>query len=875
MGFLTDARLSAAAREARFFGLAFVFLILLAAVLVLSPVVRTGSWVDVRLRWEILLVLPCWGVSAWWTHRQAHLRHPNRDPFLLPLVYLLAGWGLLFVWRLAPAFGVRQLLWFMFGTGVLGLMLNRPGVLALLRRYRILWLLGGLLLTALTLVFGTHPSGGDQRLWLRFLGIYIQPSEPLRLFLIVYLASYFSTEMPYREAAPASWLQVLIPLLVMWGLSVGLLFVQRDLGTATLVLAVLAGLLFISSGQRWVLGVAGGLGAIAAGLGYAFSTVVRVRLETWINPWVDPINRGYQMIQSLIAIASGGLLGQGPGLGSPGFIPAVHTDFIFAAVLEEMGAVGGVGMILLFALLVQRGMRIALHHRDVFQVLLAAGLTVSLGFQAIYIMGGVLRVLPLAGITLPYVSYGGSSLVTSLIGVAMLVILSDANGANQQFTKPLRDLNLIFHTAWVGLALVVGWWTVYRAPVLIERTDNPRRALESRYSLRGDILARDGTILAESIGERGDYERRYPSEAASMVVGFDSVIYGKSGVEEALDSVLRGDALRDPWEIWWSYKLFAVPPEGLDVRLTLDSDIQQAAAASLSGWTGAVVIAQRETGEILALASSPGYQSATLDEDWSELIQQADSPLINRAAQGVYQPGMAMAPFLYAWALQEDLADPDEILDDEAPSGVEGVGLSCHSGGDSYPVSWEEALQRGCPQPFAGLGALFGEEEFQAMLTAFGFDRAPAVPLPQAEPGEVDRLDPVLEAIGQGEVRVSPLQMVRAWSALVNGGLLPGLSLVDAIRMPDGRWEPQSSADAPGVILEANSATGLSERFLYFSRGVWGYAAAAQSSGDGNLSWFFGFDAGDIPLVIVVVLENGTLEDASGLAVDLLDSVSE
>lgn len=875
MGLSTEARFSAAQREVRFFGLAFVFLVLLAAVLVLSPVVRTGNWMDVGQRWELMLVLPSWAASAWWIHRQAQVRHPNRDPFLLPSVYLLTGWGLLFIWRLAPAFGLRQLIWFMAGSALLGFMLKRPGVLALLRRYRILWLLGGLLLTALTLVFGTHPSGGDQRLWLRFLGIYIQPSEPLRLLLIVYLASYFSTEMPYREAASASWLQVLAPLLVMWGLSVGILFAQRDLGTATLVLAVLAGLLFLSSGRRWVLAAAGGLALLAAGLGYTFSTVVRVRLSTWLNPWVDPINRGYQMIQSLIAIASGGLLGQGPGLGSPGFIPAVHTDFIFAAVLEEMGAVGGVGMIVVFALLIHRGLRIALHHRDVFQVLLAAGLTVSLGFQALYIMGGVLRVLPLAGITLPFVSYGGSSLVTSLFAAAILVILSDANGATPQFERPLRDLSVVFTLAWAGLALVVGWWTVYRAPVLIERTDNPRRALQSRYSLRGDIVDREGVILAESTGEQGEYVRHYPEDAASMVVGFDSVMYGKSGVEETLDEVLRGDALRDPWEIWWSYKLFAVPPEGLDVRLTIDLDLQQAAADALAGWTGAVVIVEPETGEIRALASSPGYQSSTLDEAWSDLVQQADSPLLNRAVQGAYQPGMTMAPFTYAWALQAGAVQPEEVGNSvDALAGVD-IPFACQAAGDPFPATWEEALQRGCPQPFAAAGALLGEEDFSAMLAAFAFDRTTGVPLLQSEPDADNVLDPSREAIGQGNLRVSPLQMARAWSALVNDGLLPGLSLVEAIRVPDGSWEPQSAAEAPVVILEADAAEGLSGRFRYFSQGVWGYEASASTGSEDSLSWFLGYGTARTPLVIVVVLEDGSLADASGLAVALLGGNTE
>ena len=877
MGRLTKILSDSTRREARLFGLAFVFILLLAVSLLLSPVVRSGQWTDVLQRGKMILVIPVWLVSAVWVHRRAQINHPHRDPFILPIAYLLTGWGLLIVWRLAPAFGYRQLAWFLVGSLVLGFVLNRPDVLGALRRYRILWLLGGILLTALTLVFGTHPSGGAQRLWLRVLGIYIQPSEPLRLLLIVYLASYFSITLPVRDTRSVSWVQIMAPLLVMWGISVGLLFVQRDLGTATLVLAILAGLLYLATEKRWVVAAAGGLAILAAGLGYAFSSVVRLRLETWINPWSDPIDSGYQMIQSLVAIASGGLLGQGPGLGSPGFIPAVHTDFVYAAVLEEMGAIGGLGMILLFAFLIQRGLRIALHHRDIFSALLGAGLSISLGFQTIYIIGGVLRILPLAGITLPFVSYGGSSLVSSLLAVGFLVILSDGNGENPRFARPIRDLNLVFLTAWSVLAVVIGWWTIYRAPILITRTDNPRRALESRYSLRGSILDRNGLVLAESIGVRGDYQRRYPIDAVSIVVGFDSVYYGKSGVEQSLDAILRGDSIRDPWEIWWSYKLYAIPPAGLDIRLTLDTAVQQAAMQTLNGRTGAVVILDAGSGEILALASSPGYLSGSLDEEWSSLVVQEDSPFINRTTQGVYQPGMALAPFTYAWALQENVFD----LEDAAPNLEDFIMIDGYEFGCLHPAESEEetiavALRRGCPAPLSALGEELEEEVMTDMLTAFGFNRTPSIRLPQADLGDLQGLSPALDAIGQGVVQVSPLQMARAWSALVGDGILPGLSLLDAVRSPEGLWEEQSTLDAPRRILEADTAACMGDIFPYLGNGVWGYPAGAITGEDlDSLSWFLGFDNSDPVRVVVIVLENSTPDEARVLGVELLGGLSE
>jgi len=854
-------------------GLAFLFVSLLSAVVVISPAVRTGDWRSSAARFNLLLVIPCWVLSVIWVRRQAARHLPRRDPYLLPVMYLLTGWGMLTIGRVAPGFGARQLVWFLVGSLLLGGMLARSGILEALRRYRILWLLCGLLLTALTLFFGTHPSGGEQRLWLRILGIYIQPSEPLRLLLVVYLASYFSETLPFRETHQGAWIPTLTPLLAMWGLSVGLLLVQRDLGTATLVLAILAGLLYFASGRRIVFVGALLFTALAGGTGYLLSDVVQVRVDAWLNPWADPIGGGYQMIQSLIGIASGGLLGQGPGLGSPGFIPAVHTDFIFAAVIEETGAVGGIAMLALFALLIERGLRITLHQRSSYRVLLGAGLTISLGFQALYILGGVLRLLPLAGITLPFVSYGGSSLVSSFLLMGLLLLLSDQLVDNSAYERPVRDLSLLFLASWSGLAIILGWWTVYRAPVLVARTDNPRRALESRYSLRGSILDRDGDILAESTGMRGEYERSYPLDATSVVVGYDSMLFGKSGIEQSLDDVLRGAALRDAWEVWWAYKLYAVPPEGLDVRLTIDADIQNSAVDTLGNRPAAAVVLEAQSGDILALASSPAFSASTLEEDWEQLVLQPESPLINRATQAAYQPGMVLAPFSYIWALQEGVIQVEETPDaPDAVVRVDGTALSCTlTPGMESDITYGEAMLAGCPAALLEIGEELDEAGMMAMLAAFGFNRLPALELPQVEldlPGSVEPAD---EAIGQGAVQISPLQLARAWSAVVDGGVLPGIRLVDALQSPEGEWLLQSSRDAERTILEADLAAQIPELFPEVGGGVRGYAASAISGESGEtVAWFMGFNRHEPPRIVVIVLEDGTPAEARVLGVELL-----
>jgi cell division protein FtsW (lipid II flippase) len=213
-------------------------------------------------------------------------------------------------------------------------------------------------------------------------------------------------------------------MLLMWGFSMLMLISQRDLGMATLFFAVFIVMVYLASGDwRYVwLGVA--LLAVASYAGYTLFDVVRVRVEAWWDPFADASGRSYQIVQSLIAIAAGGLFGRGLGLGAPTIIPVAHSDFIFAALAEEWGLLGTLGVVGLQGALVLRGLRIAAQQRAPFEQLLAAGLATLMGFQALLIIGGVLKVIPLTGLTLPFMSYGGSSLVTQFCIVGLLIKLS-------------------------------------------------------------------------------------------------------------------------------------------------------------------------------------------------------------------------------------------------------------------------------------------------------------------------------------------------------------------------------------------------------------------------------------------------------------------
>ncbi|MFQ5575856.1 MAG: FtsW/RodA/SpoVE family cell cycle protein [Anaerolineae bacterium] len=358
-------------------------------------------------------------------------RLPKASPFLLPAVSLLSGLGLLMVARLAPGFLARQTVWLAVSTAALLAVTLIPTGLGWLRRYKYTWLMAGLALLAATLIFGVNPSGVGARLWLGTAGVYIQPSEPLKILLVVFLAVYLSDkrrQIIEVEARLGRWRlphpAYLGPMLTMWGFSIILLFWQRDLGAALLFFCTFLAMLYMAVGQLRYVALGAALLLLAGLLGYRLFDYVALRIEGWWNPWLDSTGRSFQIVQSLLAFASGGLFGQGLGQGLPTAIPVVHTDFVFAAIGEEYGLLGALAVLLCFGIIVRQAFEIALNSRTHFQQLLAAGLGFVLGFQALVISAGALKLIPLTGVTLPFVSYGGSSLLTSFIMVGLLIFAS-------------------------------------------------------------------------------------------------------------------------------------------------------------------------------------------------------------------------------------------------------------------------------------------------------------------------------------------------------------------------------------------------------------------------------------------------------------------
>ncbi len=362
---------------------------------------------------------------------------PYADPYLLPITALLSTLGILFLYRLNEKLALQQAMWLVVGLAAFLLVLVFVRDLKVLRDYRFLIGIAGLLLLLLTAVFGREINGA--RLWVAFGPIRFQPAEFGKILLMVFFAAYL---VDFREALTVSTRRVLgvplppfrylAPLLTIWVLSMMLMIFMKDLGTSLLFFGALLALLYVATGRAFYVVVGMALFIAGAALLYFIFPHVQTRIDIWLDPWKDPTGKGYQIVQSLFALAAGGLFGRGLGQGylllqsGDTIIPALETDFIFSAIGEELGLVGAVGVILLYLIFTYRGFRIAVRARDDFSRLLATGLTSIFALQAFLIMGGVIKLIPLTGITLPFVSYGGSSIVSNFVLLALLLRTSDS-----------------------------------------------------------------------------------------------------------------------------------------------------------------------------------------------------------------------------------------------------------------------------------------------------------------------------------------------------------------------------------------------------------------------------------------------------------------
>ncbi len=855
---------------------------------------------------------------------------PGADPAILPITFALSGIGIAFVTRLRPELAVGQLMWLFVGVAFLVLVLLFVRNLDRLARYKYTLMLAGfiLLLSPLIPFIGQEIYGS--RIWLSIGPFSFQPGELAKIAIVLFLAGYLAAN---REMLSVfTWrvgpfnlpdIRTLLPLLLMWLISIGIVAFEKDLGSALVFFFVFLVMLYVASGKKTYV-IAGvlmmAIGAV--GLYFVFDHI-QVRVATWLDPFADAQNTGYQLVQTIYSLADGGLFGVGIGRGLADQIPVVESDFIFAAIGEETGLLGAAGLLLLYLCLAIRGMATAARAKSDVSSFAAVGLTAIIILQAFIIVGGVTRLIPLTGLTLPFVSQGGSSLLASFISVALLLRAGDeATGVGEEMrsatsmlptasvlgrvalgkrlTRTMVGFSVLFALLVANLTLIM----VVQADYYQNMAGNNHTLMQESDTERGSISTYDGVVLAESQQtEDGSYERVYPAgDLASHVVGYYSTQYGTSGIEASENETLKGQQNYASWTDVINAAAGINTP-GNDVRLTINSTIQQAAQDALEGETGAAVVMDPSTGAVLAMASSPTYSAG----DVEALLEQAaasdgsddSGQLVNRATQGLYAPGSTFKIVSLATALQNGIASEDSVYASPGTMEIGNAEVS-NFGDESYgDITLQRATALSSNTVFGQLGVQIGAQLLVEGAEAFGFNKdldfeLPVVTSLMPDPDEMTEWETAWasagEPVGEHESpagpQVSVLEMAMVGCAIANNGTIMQPYLVDSVYNANGERSYQAQATTYLQAITSETASRVKEVLkdvVDYGTGTTAAINGVQVAGktgtaehpDGDDGWFVGMaDAdSDTPSVVVaIVLEKNESSVASAKAGDILET---
>lgn len=855
---------------------------------------------------------------------------PGADPAILPITFALSGIGIAFVTRLRPELAVGQLMWLFVGVAFLVLALLFVRNLDRLARYKYTLMLAGfiLLLSPLIPFIGQEIYGS--RIWLSIGPFSFQPGELAKIAIVLFLAGYLAAN---REMLSVfTWrvgpfnlpdIRTLLPLLLMWLISIGIVAFEKDLGSALVFFFVFLVMLYVASGKKTYV-IAGvlmmAIGAV--GLYFVFDHI-QVRVATWLDPFADAQNTGYQLVQTIYSLADGGLFGVGIGRGLADQIPVVESDFIFAAIGEETGLLGAAGLLLLYLCLAIRGMATAARAKSDVSSFAAVGLTAIIILQAFIIVGGVTRLIPLTGLTLPFVSQGGSSLLASFISVALLLRAGDeATGVGEEMrsatsmlptasvlgrvalgkrlTRTMVGFSVLFALLVANLTLIM----VVQADYYQNMAGNNHTLMQESDTERGSISTYDGVVLAESQQtEDGSYERVYPAgDLASHVVGYYSTQYGTSGIEASENETLKGQQNYASWTDVINAAAGINTP-GNDVRLTINSTIQQAAQDALEGETGAAVVMDPSTGAVLAMASSPTYSAG----DVEALLEQAAASdgsddagqLVNRATQGLYAPGSTFKIVSLATALQNGIASENSVYASPGTMEIGNAEVS-NFGDESYgDITLQRATALSSNTVFGQLGVQIGAQLLVEGAEAFGFNKdldfeLPVVTSLMPDPDEMTEWETAWasagEPVGEHESpagpQVSVLEMAMVGCAVANNGTIMQPYLVDSVYNANGERSYQAQATTYLQAITSETASRVKEVLkdvVDYGTGTTAAINGVQVAGktgtaehpDGDDGWFVGManaDSDTPSVVVAIVLEKNESSVASAKAGDILET---
>ena len=811
---------------------------------------------------------------------------PGADPAILPVVFTLSGIGITFVTRLQPDASLGQVVFLFLGVALMVGTLAVVKNLEVIKRYKYVLGIAGIILLVLPMFIGTEIYGS--KLWIKIGSFQFQPGEFAKVLIVLFLAGYLAENRELLSISNRTVLgikfprlRLLYPLFIVWGVCLLVVAFERDLGSALLFYTIFLIMLYVATGRVSYVIIGLALLAVGAFGMYQIMSHVQVRVAIWLDPFSDAQNLGYQIVQSLFSLADGGLAGVGIGKGMADIIPVVASDMIFAAIGEEMGLLGGSAVLLLFMLFAVRGLTTAARAKSDLAAFSAAGLTAAISFQAFTIVGGVTKLIPLTGVTLPFMSQGGSSLLASFVIVGLLLRAGDeATGRSTEIANTSTDLatagyrttvrgshmrrpaldtpesgllgrvalaNRLTRTVFLFTALFavlignITYIQVIKASEYQDMPSNNHTINKARYIKRGSIITADGLTLAESIQQAdGTYARSYPNgNLAAHVVGYYSQQYGTMGIENTQNDTLTGSKDYSSWQNALN-SLAGISEPGNSVQLTIDSRIQRAAEQALAGRVGAIVALDPRSGAVLAWASAPTFDNTNIQAaiEAANASGGADTSMYDRATLALYTPGSTFKVLTLASALENGLATLDTTYDSPGRMEIGGADVVSIGERGHGTISLAKAFALSSNTVFGQGADGLGAEKLVATARAFGYGQQLGLDFTTAasvmpNPEEMTEWELAWagagQPVGQGHTpgpQATVMQNALMAATIANNGIAMNPYVVSQILAPDGTVLKTTHGRSLGQAVSSGTAAQVKQAMLDVVQNGTGSAAA-------------------------------------------------
>ena len=811
---------------------------------------------------------------------------PGANPAILPVVFTLSGIGITFVTRLQPDASLGQVVFLFLGVALMVGTLAVVKNLEVVKRYKYVLGIAGIILLVLPMFIGTEIYGS--KLWIKIGGFQFQPGEFAKVLIVLFLAGYLAENRELLSISNRTVLgikfprlRLLYPLFIVWGVCLLVVAFERDLGSALLFYTIFLIMLYVATGRVSYVIIGLALLAVGAFGMYQIMSHVQVRVAIWLDPFSDAQNLGYQIVQSLFSLADGGLAGVGIGKGMADIIPVVASDMIFAAIGEEMGLLGGSAVLLLFMLFAVRGLTTAARAKSDLAAFSAAGLTAAISFQAFTIVGGVTKLIPLTGVTLPFMSQGGSSLLASFVIVALLLRAGDeATGRSTEIANTSTDLatagyrttvrgshmrrpaldtpesgllgrvalaNRLTRTVFLFTALFavlignITYIQVIKASEYQDMPSNNHTINKARFIKRGSIITADGLTLAESIQQAdGTYARSYPNgNLAAHVVGYYSQQYGTMGIENTQNDTLTGSKDYSSWQNALN-SLAGISEPGNSVQLTIDSRIQRAAEQALAGRVGAIVALDPRSGAVLAWASAPTFDNTNIQAaiEAANASGGADTSMYDRATLALYTPGSTFKVLTLASALENGLATLDTTYDSPGRMEIGGADVVSIGERGHGKISLAKAFALSSNTVFGQVADGLGAEKLVATARAFGYGQQLGLDFTTAasvmpNPEEMTEWELAWagagQPVGQGHTpgpQATVMQNALMAATIANNGIAMNPYVVSQILAPDGTVLKTTRGHSLGQAVGSGTAEQVKQAMLDVVQNGTGSAAA-------------------------------------------------